>query len=57
MDPHLVRLTGGILVIEILARLILNGVALALLLTATFIVSPYTGFAAAGVIVLFLLKK
>lgn len=42
---------------ERIASTILNGTALGLLLFAAFAVSPYTGFAAVVVIMIFLFKK
>ena len=42
---------------ERFASILLNSVALGLLMFAAFVVSPYTGFAAVVVILLFLSKK
>jgi len=57
MGLNLVLFTGGILVREHIAGIIFNAVALGLILTAAFIVSPYTGFAAVFVIPLLFVKK
>ena len=53
----MVLLTGGISMRERVAGVIFNAVALGLILTAAFTVSPYTGFAAVVVIMIFLFKK
>ena len=42
---------------ENIAGIVFNAVILGLILTAAFIVSPYTGFAAVVVILLFLFNK
>lgn len=53
----MVWIIGGILVIEQIATIIISSVILTLLLSAAFMVSPYVGWAAVGVILLFLIKK
>lgn len=42
---------------EHVAGIIFNAVILGLILTAAFMVSPYTGFAAVAVILVFLFNK
>ena len=57
MDTYLVLRIGDILVIDLLSTLFLLFIVVVPLIVASFLVSPYTGFAMIGVMALFLLKK
>ena len=53
----MVLFIGGILVIDLLSTLFLLLIIVVPIFVAAFLVSPYTGFAAVGVILLLFIKK